>query len=161
MRNKLFILIVLLVFCIPIFFFAQEKDKPLIRKDLLIALQKKNSEFSKGRNIFSWKLSLKKLPQENESNKKLKRERLRESLGKENRIENQIRTKIKYVGYVSSRKKILGIIILGREERVVEVGEIIENIGKINKITPKEIEILSLNSKLIKIPLEEEEEFIF
>ncbi|MCP2619010.1 hypothetical protein NLC82_06285, partial [Candidatus Aminicenantes bacterium AC-335-A11] len=85
----------------------------------------------------------------------------RKPFKKESDTESNLLLDIKYVGFVFSGEKIVGIIVFGKEEFIIKEGDTIENIGKVKKITPKEIEIILNNSKIIKIPIQEEEEYIF
>jgi len=133
----------------------------LIRTDLL-KIQNRFNKPNKIRNIFSWEVFKEELLK-NDKLKELgnEEESLLSSLKKRSDNKNLLPLNVKYIGFVSSKKKILGVLLVGKEEIIVKEGDIIENIGKIKKITAKEVEIIVDNSKIIKIPIEEKEEFIF
>ncbi len=159
MKNK-FTPIILFTLILSFFSLAQEKENPLIRMDLL-KFQKRLNESVKKRNIFSWKVFTKELVRNNESREQKNRRNEKQSLKEEIKKQNLLTVDIKYIGFISSKKKILGILLLGKDEIIVKEGDIIENVGKVNKITTKEIELILDDSKTVKIPIEEKEEFIF
>ncbi|MFB0565578.1 MAG: hypothetical protein ACETWK_07865 [Candidatus Aminicenantaceae bacterium] len=61
---------------------------------------------------------------------------------------------IRYIGYIDSGQKIIGLIIFKDETLAVEEGEIVTGEMKVGRISPKEIEILGPNSKIWKFSLE-------
>jgi Tfp pilus assembly protein PilP len=124
----------------------------------LLKLKHKINESGKRRNIFSWEIISKRT---GETEEKGNIKTGRKPFKKESDTESNLLLDIKYVGFVFSGEKIVGIIVFGKEEFIIKEGDTIENIGKVKKITPKEIEIILNNSKIIKIPIQEEEEYIF
>jgi hypothetical protein len=65
---------------------------------------------------------------------------------------------IRYIGYVHSGHKIVGLIIYEEEALAVEEGEIISQDLRIGKVTAEEIELIGPNSQRRKYSLEGEQE---
>jgi len=65
---------------------------------------------------------------------------------------------IRYIGYIHSGDRIVGLIIFEGNALAVENGEMISAGVKIGKITPEEIEIIGPDSEIRKYSLEGEKE---
>ncbi|UCC38247.1 MAG: hypothetical protein JSV96_10385 [Candidatus Aminicenantes bacterium] len=137
---------------------AQEKEiKSLIRKELLLKERKKLEP--PRRNIFSPRISgsLEANPdalrfEQNRSEGSSETS----STSSENRPLPSLN--IRYIGYIHSGERIVGLIIFEGDAVAVEKGEMISAGVEIGKITREEIEIIGPNSEIKKYSLEGEKE---
>ena len=136
---------------------SQEKSeiKSLIRKDLLLRERKKL--VPPKRNIFSPGT----MPIEGTGvEARDQRERLPGLTAEpEAKTEREMAISsfdLKYIGYVTSDQKIVGLIIFRGEPLAVEQGDLIAEGVEVGKITTAEIEIVGPDSKQRKYSLEEE-----
>lgn len=133
---------------------SKEKEtKSLIRKELLLK-ERKELEPPR-RNIFSPRNpgEIVASPEEN---------RIQESLQEDAPISDEGRPlpslNIRYIGYIHSGDKIVGLIIFEGNALAVEKGEMISAGVKIGEITLEEIEIIGPDSEIRKYSLEGEKE---
>lgn len=136
---------------------SQEKSeiKSLVRKDLLLRERKKL--VPPKRNIFAPGTTL---IEETGFEERDQRERLPGLTAEpEAKTEREMATSsfdLRYIGYVTSDQKIVGLIIFRGEPLAVEQGDLIAEGVEVGKITTAEIEIVGPDSKQRKYSLEEE-----
>lgn len=68
----------------------------------------------------------------------------------------EIAMDVKYIGYVNSEQRVIGLIVLSGEIYAVESGELLEGGIHIGEITPDDIEIIGPDSEPNKVKLEGE-----
>ena len=165
MKSKRIFLGALAFFLSVVFFFSAlaphfqsketqgKKEQSLVRKDLLL---KREREFKPPRrNIFSPESSLR--GEFIAENQEVGANPLGiEASSKED--ESQAAIPIRYIGYIDSPQKIIGLIIFENEALAVEEGELLRMGIKVGKITPSEIEIIGPDSAKRKFSLEGERE---
>jgi len=131
----------------------EREEKSLIRKDLL--LRKERELRPPRRNIFSPKGSFRgefisetqevgANPQGIEASSKEK--------------PSSVIINLRYIGYIDSPQKIIGLIIFENEALAVEEGELLREGIRVGKITPHEIEMIGPDSAKRKFSLEGENE---
>lgn len=130
----------------------ESKGKSLIRKDLLV--KKARDMAGPRRNIFAPQASPRQdlfEEQAAESNPQAAEARLKESAP-------AALMSLRYIGYIVSPLKIIGLVIFEGEALAVEEGETLSEEIKVGKITPEEIEIVGPGATSRKFPLEGEKE---
>ena len=165
MKSKKVFLGALLFFLSIVFFLSSllpdfqpkaiqgKKEQSLVRKDLLLRKERKLE--TPKRNIFSPKSSLRG-EFISESQEVGANPLGMEASSKED--EGQTAITIRYIGYIDSPQKIIGLIIFENEALAVEEGELLRMGIKVGKITPGEIEIIGPDSARRKFSLEGERE---
>ena len=131
----------------------KEGGKSLIRKDLL--LREKTELRNPVRNIFTLRRSVRRevqrspveLPQSQQQNS---------SFPNKSRSSSFLPVNIRYIGYVISDNKMVGLIVFEGNALAVERGELISDGVKIGKITTEEIEIVGSDSQKRRYYLEGE-----
>jgi hypothetical protein len=128
-------------------------EKSLIRKDLL--LREKIELGNPVRNIFALRRSvpreIQRDPVELQQNQK-QNSNLTDKLG----ASSSLPVNIRYIGYVISDNKMVGLIVFEGNALAVERGELISDGVKIGKITTEEIEIVGSDSQKRRYYLEGE-----
>jgi len=128
-------------------------EKSLIRRDLLIRQSKKLNP--PARNIFAPHvkntIEVPAFSDEIPVNREAVASRPQEETF-------EFKPAIRFIGYIDSGQKIIGLIIFEGEAVAVKQGEMLTQEIKIGKISPKEIEIQGPNSKTWKFSLEGGEE---
>ncbi len=128
-------------------------EKSLIRKDLL--LREKVELGNPVRNIFSLRRSV---------HREIQRDpvELKQNQQQNSNLPNKLETSfslpvnIRYIGYVISDNKMVGLIVFEGNALAVERGELISDGVKIGKITTEEIEIVGSDSQKRRYYLEGE-----
>lgn len=86
-----------------------------------------------------------------------KRQEMRNSQNPRSQEENSVITlNLRYLGYVFSRQKIVGLIVFEGEALAVVQGESLTEGFTVGRISPEEIEILGLDSKPMMFAIEGE-----
>ncbi|NIM59769.1 MAG: hypothetical protein GTO16_12645 [Candidatus Aminicenantes bacterium] len=127
--------------------------KSLIRKDLL--LREKVELVNPVRNIFTLRRSAPRAIQRNQVELQHNRQQnsnLTNKLG----ASSSLPVNIRYIGYVISDNKMVGLIVFEGNALAVERGELISDGVKIGKITTEEIEIIGSDSQKRRYYLEGE-----
>lgn len=128
-------------------------EKSLIRKDLL--LREKLELGNPIRNIFTLRRSVSREIQRNPVE-------LQQSQQQDSNLPNKLGASsslpanIRYIGYVISDNKMVGLIVFEGNALAVERGELISDGVKIGKITTEEIEIVGSDSQKRRYYLEGE-----
>ena len=142
----------------------EKETKSLIRKELLLKERKKLEP--PRRNIFSPRSSrfpgsqVDAFRTEQNSPPESSPEAPEDPEAPATLSENRPRvpSNIRYIGYIHSEDRIVGVIIFEGNALAVEVGEMISAGVKIEKITLEEIEIIGPDSEIRKYTLEGERE---
>jgi len=128
------------------------KGKSLIRIDLLV--RKARDTAGPRRNIFAPQASLRQELFEEQATER--NPQVSEALSKESTPPSLIN--LRYIGYIVSPLKIIGLVIFEDEALAVEEGETLSEGIKVGKITLEEIEIVGPGGASSKFPLEGEKE---
>ncbi len=132
---------------------AKGGEKSLIRKDLL--LRKKIELGNPARNIFTLRRSVSR-EIERSPVKLQQNQQQNPTLPSKYEASSSLPLNIRYIGYVISDDKMVGLIVFGGDALAVERGEVISEGVKIGKITPEEIEIIGSDSQKRRYYLEGE-----
>lgn len=127
--------------------------KSLIRKELL--LKERGKLGVPRRNIFSPRTPGRRETEENRAKLHQNPQEIT-SLPKE--AVSSLPLNIKYIGYIVSREKIVGLIVFRGDALAVEREEVISEGVRVGKITQEEIEIIGSDSQKRKYSLEGENE---
>jgi hypothetical protein len=128
-------------------------EKSLIRKDLL--LREKIELESPVRNIFTLRRSAGRTIERNPV-KPQQNQQQNSTLPNKYEASSSLPVNIRYIGYVISDEKMVGLIVFEGNALAVERGEVISEGVKIGKITTEEIEIVGSDSQKRRYYLEGE-----
>jgi hypothetical protein len=128
-------------------------EKSLIRKDLL--LREKIELGSPVRNIFTLRRSAGRTIERNPV-KPQQNQQQNSTLPNKYEASSSLPVNIRYIGYVISDEKMVGLIVFEGNALAVERGEVISEGVKIGKITTEEIEIVGSDSQKRRYYLEGE-----
>jgi hypothetical protein len=127
--------------------------KSLIRKDLL--LRDKIELGNSVRNIFTLRRSVRREIQRNPV-ELLQNQQQNSNLPNKLGASSSLPVNIRYIGYVISAEKMVGLIVFEGNALAVERGELISDGVKIGRITTEEIEIIGSDSQKRRYYLEGE-----
>jgi len=128
-------------------------EKSLIRKNLL--LREKIELGDPARNIFTLRRSVSRQIERNPV-KLRQNQQQNPTLPNKYEASSSLPVNIKYIGYVISEEKMVGLIVFEGNAWAVESGEVISEGVKIGKITAEEIEIVGSDSQKRRYYLEGE-----
>jgi hypothetical protein len=131
----------------------QGGGKSLIRKDLL--LRDKIELGNSVRNIFTLRRSVRREIQRNLV-ELLQNQQQNSNLPNKLGASSSLPVNIRYIGYVISAEKMVGLIVFEGNALAVERGELISDGVKIGRITAEEIEIIGSDSQKRRYYLEGE-----
>jgi hypothetical protein len=132
---------------------AKGGEKSLIRKDLL--LRAKIELGNSARNIFTLRRSASREIERNPV-KPQQNQQQNPTLPNKYEASSSLPVNIRYIGYVISDEKMVGLIVFEGNALAVERGEVISEGVKIGKITTEEIEIVGSDSQKRRYYLEGE-----
>ena len=127
--------------------------KSLIRKDLL--LREKIELGNPARNIFTLRRSAGRTIERNPVQQQQNQQR-NPTLPNKYEASSSLPVNIRYIGYVISDEKMVGLIVFEGNALAVENGEVISEGVKIGKITTEMIEIIGSDSQKRRYQLEGE-----
>jgi hypothetical protein len=129
-------------------------EKSLIRKDLL--LREKTELGNPVRNIFALRRSTSRGVQRDPVNVRQSQQQNPTSSNKYMASSSSLALNIRYIGYVVSDDKMVGLIVFEGNALAVESGELVSEGVQIGKITTEEIEIVGSDSQKRRYYLEGE-----
>jgi hypothetical protein len=135
---------------------AEKEKKSLIRVDLL-KVQGEEIGVPK-RNIFSPQSSSRNLPVPSleTTQPNLEGGEQGQAQGGEAQMQPVLNINLRYIGFIRSSRKVIGLIILEGQVMAVAEGEVVSEGIRIGKVTAQEIEVIMPDSTTRKFPLEGE-----